>query len=329
VEAPTDDGPSPSGLYTSDDLLGGWSAEAPLSYATTRDARVFSAAVAAGLRTPRSDGTALRRALHDHAITLAVDDLIEGRRVVAFMGGFRLERGSPAYALVAEIAGELTRQGYLVVSGGGPGAMEAAQLGARLSPAPPADLEAALAMLSTVAAFPHYELEDFVDGAGHLDERLLAELHAWQAPAFAVAARWPADPAHPSLGIPTWLYGHEPPTPLAPFHAKYFANSLREDGLLAIAKAGVVFAEGSAGTLQEIFQDAAQNYYGSVDRILSPMVFLDLDGCWTVARPVRPLLEGLLGDLPVRLLHFVTTAEDAVAAIRCGPAPQETPRLVP
>jgi hypothetical protein len=183
-------------------------------------------------------------------------------------------------------------------------------------------------MLSTVAAFPHYELEDFVDGAGRIDERLLAELHAWQAPAFAVAARWPADPARPSLGIPTWLYGHEPPTPLAPLHAKYFANSIREDGLLAIAKAGVVFAEGSAGTLQEIFQDAAQNYYGSVDRILSPMVFLDLDGCWTVERPVRPLLEGLLGGLPVQLLHFVTTAEDAVAAIRSGPAPQETPRLV-
>ena len=43
--------------------------------------------------------------------------------------------------------------------------------------------------------------------------------------------------------------------------AKYFENSLREEGLLALALAGVVFARGNAGTVQEIFQDACQNYY--------------------------------------------------------------------
>jgi predicted Rossmann-fold nucleotide-binding protein len=162
---------------------------------------------------------------------------------------------------------------------------------------------------------------------GQFDEGVLAALHAWQAPAFAVAARWSGDTAGPSLGIPTWLYGHEPPTPLATVHAKYFESSIREDGLLAIAKAGVVFAEGSAGTLQEVFQDAAQNYYASVDNTRSPMVFLDLDGFWTARRPVRLLLEGLFGENAKRLLHFVTTADDAVAAIEAGTG-QETPDLV-
>ena len=30
------------------------------------------------------------------------------------------------------------------------------------------------------------------------------------------------------LGIPTWLYGHEPTTPFARVIAKYFQNSIRE-----------------------------------------------------------------------------------------------------
>lgn len=59
----------------------------------------------------------------------------------------------------------------------------------------------------------------------------------------------------------------------------------------------MVLAEGGAGTLQEVFQDAAQNHYASVDDTCSPMVFLDLDEFWTVPGPVRPLLEGLFDNL--------------------------------
>ena len=53
-----------------------------------------------------------------------------------------------------------------------------------------------------------------------------------------------------------------------------FSNSEREDGLLAVAKAGIVFVPGGPGTLQEVFQDAAQNAYETYGRS-SPMVFLD------------------------------------------------------
>ena len=92
-----------------------------------------------------------------------------------------------------------------------------------------------------------------------------------------------------SLGIPTWLYGHEPPTPFASHIAKYFANSVREEGLLAIAKGGVIFAPGSAGTMQEIFQDIAQNHYESFG-YASPMVFLNKK-YWSYDRPVYPIIE--------------------------------------
>lgn len=45
-----------------------------------------------------------------------------------------------------------------------------------------------------------------------------------------------------SVAIPTWLYGHEPPNVSASLVAKYFANGVREEGLLAIAGNGVIFA---------------------------------------------------------------------------------------
>ena len=76
------------------------------------------------------------------------------------------------------------------------------------------------------------------------------------------------------LSIPTWFYGHEPSNPFASHIAKYFSNSEREDGLLAVATAGIVFVPGGPGTLQEVFQDAAQNAYETYGQS-SPMVFLD------------------------------------------------------
>jgi len=75
------------------------------------------------------------------------------------------------------------------------------------------------------------------------------------------------------LGIPTWLYGHEPPNLFATHSAKLFFNSLREDGLVTVADGGIIFAEGNAGTVQEIFQDATQNYYRDKARP-TPMVLL-------------------------------------------------------
>lgn len=320
----TDSAPEfvPDGLYDRTLLLGAWDASDPLSYAKTFDAESYRKATLAGLRIPRDDATARARALHDTSITRALDKAVEGRKVVAFMGGHNLQRDSDAYRMVAECARTLSRHELLVVSGGGPGAMEAAHLGARLAPTSDDALDEALAMLKRASTFPHFKGTDLVDGSGTFDQSLLEVLHAWQCPAFEVADRWPEADAGQSIGIPTWLYGHEPPTPLATSHAKYFENSVREDGLLAIAKAGVIFAEGSAGTLQEVFQDAAQNYYESVDGTRSPMVFLDLDEFWSVRRPVRLLLEGLFDESQESLLHFVTSAGDAVRAIvASGPIP--------
>src|SRR5690606_24299966 len=82
----------------------------------------------------------------------------------------------------------------------------------------------------------------------------------WMSAAFEVLENYEGG-EKPSLGIPTWLYGHEPPTPFATYIAKYFTNSIREDGLLAMAKGGIIFTPGRAGTTQEVFQEVTQNHY--------------------------------------------------------------------
>src|SRR5581483_8706528 len=90
----------------------------------------------------------------------------------------------------------------------------------------------------------------------------------------------------------TWFYGHEPPNVFATHVAKYFTNSVREEGLLAVALAGVIYAEGNAGTVQEIFEDACQNYYRTFDDARSPMILFGVD-YWTRLKPAWPLLKQL------------------------------------
>jgi predicted Rossmann-fold nucleotide-binding protein len=210
------------------------------------------------------------------------------------MGGHALSREDRGYAEVARLAKRLTEQGKLMVSGGGPGAMEATHLGAWMAGRKDEELDTAIEILSAAPRF---------------------EDRGWLALAFEVMRRYPRDERYCSVGIPTWFYGHEPATPFASHIAKYFDNSVREDGLLAIAKGGVVYSPGSAGTMQEVFQDAAQNHYKTFG-YASPMVFLGREH-WTCAMPVYPLLESLQEEGKYRnlLLSIVDTAEEAVQEI--------------
>ena len=113
----------------------------------------------------------------------------------------------------------------------------------------------------------------------------------WLDTALRIRQRYPQTD-YQSLGIPTWLYGHDPSTPLATHIAKYFDNSIREDGILTIAKGGIIYTPGSAGTLQEIFQEAVQNHYLSFG-YASPMIFMGVD-YWKNEMPIWPLLQDLV-----------------------------------
>jgi uncharacterized protein (TIGR00730 family) len=50
---------------------------------------------------------------------------------VAFFGSARSSEASPEYALAREVAGAVARSGFNILTGGGPGAMEAANRGCR------------------------------------------------------------------------------------------------------------------------------------------------------------------------------------------------------
>ncbi len=117
-----------------------------------------------------------------------------------------------------------------------------------------------------------------------------------------------------SLGMPTWLYGHEPATPFATHIAKYFDNSIREDSILTIAMGGIIYTPGSAGTLQEIFQEAVQNHYLSFG-LSSPMIFLGTD-YWTREMPIWPLLQDLVARGKYKnLLLTLTDEQEEVARV--------------
>ena len=133
----------------------------------------------------------------------------------------------------------------------------------------------------------------------------------WLRTAFEVRKKYPQS-KYNSLGIPTWFYGHEPATPFATHIAKYFYNSVREDTLLAIAKGGIIYSPGSAGTIQEIFQDAAQNHYQTFGAA-SPMVFLGKE-FFTKEIPIYPLLEDLMerGKYKNLLISITDDAQEAI-----------------
>jgi len=286
----------PAKLYTTEDLYNDYEVGNPESYKTCLDNLVYSHYIEQG-KEANSIKETLARRLHDHSITDALYGFLEAYKstqIVAIMGGHSLKRSDVMFTTVARLSKQLTEAGYLMISGGGPGAMEATHVGAWFAGRQEQEMIDAIALLSQAPGF-----EDAL----------------WLDKAFEVQLLYPRL-AFESVGIPTWLYGHEPPTPFASKIAKYFANSVREDGLLAIAKGGVIFSPGSAGTIQEIFQDATQNHYLSFG-IASPMVFLD-SHYWTVERPVYPLLKTLAdqGKYKNMLLSLFDHEQDIVSEIR-------------
>ncbi len=279
-------------LYTGDSLYDGFDPSDEKTISSCFDSRVYTDYVARGKHCNDVKET-LARSLHDRAISEAMYgflSLFDEKQVVAVMGGHAVLRTDEAFKKIALISKSLTENGKLMASGGGPGAMEATHFGAWMAGRCNDEFDDALGMLVTAPSFR--------------DE-------GWLRTALEVRAKYPQQQFR-SLGIPTWYYGHEPSTPFATDIAKYFFNSVREDILLTIAKGGIIYSPGSAGTLQEIFQDAAQNHYAPEGES-SPMVFLGMD-YYTKEVPVYPLLEELQakGRYQGLLLSITDSKEDVI-----------------
>jgi predicted Rossmann-fold nucleotide-binding protein len=302
------------GLYTPSELFdailnGG-------SYEDCLDRRIYVSCYEPTTRDPKAVDVdvALMHRVHDASIAEALDDILDTPtklRTVAIMGGHDAGRASSEFKSTAQLALSLTKSGYLIATGGGPGLMEAANLGAYCSGFDDAENKL-LEVISKIKDADTYKHPDWLSAA----------IKAW------IEMGTPDSPqTSMSIGIPTWFYGHEPPNVFATHIAKYFENSVREEGLLAVAGAGIIFAKGNGGTVQEIFQDACQNYYRTPPlKKKSPMVLfgtdqwnpqgLDLSNANDKRKPAYPLLLKLaheknfadyvlISDDPAEILTFI------------------------
>ncbi|MGI6496850.1 MAG: LOG family protein [Kiritimatiellia bacterium] len=285
-------------LYSAGELFDAFDRRNPASLEQCLDSRIARhMQESGGLKAPTEELWA--RTEHDFHIRQAMTRFLadfDPSRVVAILGGHALQRTDPCYRLVVEVSKRLAERGRLMLSGGGPGAMEATHLGAWLAGRGDSAMDDALSILAP--ARDHH--------SGY-----------WLSTAFEVIERFPQEHGFASLSFPTWHFDNEPSTPFATHIAKFFENSLREDLLLTEAYGGTLFLPGGPGTLQEIFQEAVQNHYVTLG-FPSPMVFVGKT-FWTETVPVFPLLETLVRTGRYNHNHLslslVDGAEEALVAM--------------
>lgn len=281
---------APKRLYDGTSLYHGYVPGDDDSFKSCFDTGVYNHFIEKGKMTTKVEES-LARALHDHAMHAALNQFFEehdSRCCVGVMGGHSLSRDDAMYRTIVMLSKQLTEMGFVMISGGGPGAMEATHVGAWMAGHSLEETDDALSILA--------QSPTFTDGC------------RWLGTAFEVMQKY--DQSHyVSLGVPTWLYGHEPSTPLATHIAKFFENSIRENNILTMAYGGIIYAPGSAGTMQEIFQEAVQNHYLSFG-FSSPMIFLGKK-FWSEEMPAYPLLERLMATGKYKNLRLTVTDDSA------------------
>lgn len=282
-------------LYSPDELM------SKTTSGMIKDEEIYENYVAKG-KASTDMLEAFARRVHDFSMDDGLEQLTDEISVtdmVCVTGGFFQERTDPWFRKTAQMARLLSLDNKFVVTGGGPGIMEAANLGAYLSAYGESALDTALEVL---AKAPKWTDEDWLNRSSEVLER------------FPNGKR--------SLGIPTWFYGFEPTNLFATDIAKYFDNDIREGILMSIAKGGAVFAPGSAGARQEIFMVATQNHFGS-NGYFYPMVLFGKDH-YQVDTHVFQLLQQVANENYEDLIYSTDESAEVVTFILDHPPRRST-----
>jgi predicted Rossmann-fold nucleotide-binding protein len=311
--------PNHQGLYTRDELWKGY--DSVPANNSSLDWKIYEYFVGRSKYAPPREELIAQRT-HDTNIDLAVNEFLQldetaapnGKKVVVFVGSHSQLRDDQWYKRAAELAFELFQAGYYVVSGGGPGMMEATHVGVWMSRYGAAALADALSILATTSKPPagsplkQYEMPDY-----------------WNK-SVDVTTKYPA--GNESLGVPTWFYGHEGANAFSTHVAKYFSNALREEKICAVGIHGTIFLPGGPGTAQEAFMDAAENAYASYNWF-SPMVFYSDQATSTLT---KGLIETLIVGKKYESLKMITAAQqptEVVSFLKSHPPVNNNPPQPP
>jgi predicted Rossmann-fold nucleotide-binding protein len=317
----------PKSLYTVEKLFEGFNPEVPVSYQSTFDWKTYEeykSLYEDEFHTKNPSKTKnqieflkkkkLQECLHDYWLGVELKKYVNSLNgpsslsscqeclgIIGFMGGHTVPRDSKLYFEVAKMARALTREKYFIVTGGSQGIMEAANLGAWLAPLDDSALpEAIKSMILPKGTLNHDDL--FFETSWKLRQKTLSLYKKEE---------------RKSLGVSTWHYHNEKTNIFATDIAKFFNNAMREEILLRICRQGIIFFEGSLGTVEEIFSATVQNHHYTSEKKRPIILFNkeywnpkpNSDGDYPEnTKPVWPLLLTL-----AQQAHF----ENRVAIVSC------------
>ncbi len=176
--------------------------------------------------------------IHDLSISYCLNDYLNNKSVIGFMGGHNIGRNTDLYKDISLLSKKLSGSGYLIVTGGGPGIMEAANLGAYFSRDTEDNVIRTIKKLSSV---PLYTMDNYLNSS---EKIVNTQLNGSE-----------------NLSIPTLHYINEPINKFATRIAMFFSVHEREYWLLKRSNKAIIVAPGSMGTLNEIFSFLSQLKY--------------------------------------------------------------------
>lgn len=150
-------------LYTYNELYDNYEIGNKDSLANCLDTKIYNHAHKLGLMPLSYGKESLARQLHDYGIVTRAVSLLDGYpelKVIGIMGGHEMLRDSQDYKNCAYLAKQLAEKGYFIITGGGPGAMEAAHLGVYMSHR---DINALDDAIEELAQAPHYTDDKWLD----------------------------------------------------------------------------------------------------------------------------------------------------------------------